>query len=152
MRPLVITSVLTAAAAVVGARGSTPDRRWYDELDKPTWQPPPIAFPLVWTPLYGLIAWGTGRAIEQAPVGDRGRIQALTAANLVVNAGWNWAFFNRESPAAGLAVILTLDALNIALMREAAPQDRQAALALAPYLAWTGVASVLILSLWRHKR
>ena len=69
MRPLVLTSVLTATAAVVGARGSTPDSAWYDALDKPPWQPPPIAFPLVWTPLYGLIAWGTGRAIEQAPPG-----------------------------------------------------------------------------------
>ena len=31
---------------------TTPDSEWYQQLDKPSWQPPPIAFPLVWTPLY----------------------------------------------------------------------------------------------------
>ncbi len=152
MRPYVITSALTAAAAVVGSRGTTPDSEWYQRLDKPAWQPPPIAFPLVWTPVYGLIAWGTGRAIDKAPKADRGRLQALTAADLVANAGWNWAFFARQSPATGMAVILTLDALNVALLREAARHDRTAAAALAPYVAWTGFATLLNLSLWRRNR
>lgn len=152
MRPLVLTSALTAAAAVIGSRGTTPDSDWYQRLDKPAWQPPPIAFPLVWTPLYGLIAWGTGRAIDKAPAGDRGRVQALTVADLVANAGWNWAFFARQSPASGMAVILTLDALNVALLREAARHDRTAAAALAPYVAWTGFATLLNFSLWRRNR
>lgn len=152
MRPLVLTSALTAAAAVIGSRGTTPDSDWYQRLDKPAWQPPPIAFPLVWTPLYGLIAWGTGRAIDKARAGDRGRVQALTVADLVANAGWNWAFFARQSPASGMAVILTLDALNVALLREAARHDRTAAAGLAPYVAWTGFATLLNFSLWRRNR
>ena len=103
MRPTVVTTVLTAAAAVIGSRATTPDSAWYRSLDKPAWQPPPIAFPLVWTPLYGLIAFGTGRAIERAAPADRSKVVALTGLNLTANAGWNWAFFARQSPATGSA-------------------------------------------------
>ena len=152
MRPTVVTTVLTAAAAVVGSRGTTPDSSWYRSLDKPAWQPPPIAFPLVWTPLYGLIAFGTGRAIERAAPADRSRVVALTGLNLTANAGWNWAFFARQSPATGLGVILALDALNVSLLRAAAKSDRTAARALAPYVVWTGFATALNASLWWRNR
>lgn len=150
MRPLAITSALTAAAATVGSLGTKPDSDWYLALEKPRWQPPGIAFPLVWTPLYGLIAWGTGRAIEKAAPRGRGRMRALTGANLATNATWNWAFFARQSPAAGLGVILALDVLNVALLAEAAKHDKKAATALAPYVVWTAFATALNASIWRR--
>ncbi|MGZ4498517.1 MAG: TspO/MBR family protein [Nocardioides sp.] len=150
MRPYVVTSALAAAAATVGSLGTKTDTAWYRGLDKPSWQPPPLAFPLVWTPLYGLIAWGTGRAIERSS--QPTRIAALTGADLVVNAGWNWAFFARQSTAGGLGVVLAMDALNVALLREAAKADKAAAAALAPYVAWTGFATVLNAAIWWRNR
>ncbi len=152
MRPLVVTSALTAAAAVIGSLGTRPDSAWYRGLEKPGWQPPPVAFPLVWTPLYGLIGWGTGRLVESAPASERDTLFALTAADLVANAGWNWAFFARQSTAGGLGAIAVLNVLNVALLREAARHDRTAAAALAPYVAWTGFATVLNASIWRRNR
>lgn len=152
MRPLVLTSALTAAAAAAGGRGTTPDSTWYRSLGKPAWQPPGVAFPLVWTPLYALIAWGTGRAAEATPQGERKGFYALTAADLAVNAGWCWAFFAGRSPRAGLAAIAVLDGLNLLLLREAARRDRRAAAALAPYAAWTGFATALNVSIWRRNR
>lgn len=150
MRPLAVTSALTAAAAVVGGIGTKPDSRWYRSLDRPSWEPPGVAFPLVWTPLYGLIAWGTSRGIAAAPEGERGRLWALTVADLSVNAAWCWAFFDRESPRAGLATIVVLNGLNIALTKEIAKHDATAAAALAPYVAWTGFATALNASIWRR--
>lgn len=153
MRPYVLSSVLTTTAAAVGSLGVKPDSRWYRRLDKPPWQPPATAFPLVWTPLYGLIAWGTGRGLDRAgETGDGRRLLALTAANLTLNAGWNWAFFARQSPAAGLGVILALDALNVALVREVGKHDRTAAAALVPYAVWTGFATALNAEIWRRNR
>ncbi|MFC4783538.1 TspO/MBR family protein [Nocardioides sp. MAHUQ-72] len=152
MRAHVLTATMTAAAAAIGSRGTTPDSAWYRSLDKPSWQPPGVAFPLVWTPLYGLIAWGTGRLVERAAPEDRARVVALTGADLAVNAGWCWAFFDRESPRAGLATIAVLNGLNLALLREAARRDRTAAAALAPYVAWTGFATALNASIWRRNR
>ena len=150
MRAPVLTSVMTAAAAALGSLGTKPDSPWYRSLDKPDWQPPGVAFPLVWTPLYGLIAWGIGRAAS-VPEG-RGAVLALTGADLAVNAGWCWAFFDRESPRAGLATIALLNGLNLVLLREAARRDRVAAAALAPYVVWTGFATALNAAIWRRNR
>ena len=150
MRAPVLTSLMTAAAAALGSLGTKPDSSWYRSLDKPDWQPPGVAFPLVWTPLYGLIAWGTGRAAS-VPEG-RGAMLGLTGADLAVNAGWCWAFFDRESPRAGLATIALLNGLNLVLLREAARRDRVAAAALAPYVVWTGFATALNASIWRRNR
>lgn len=152
MRTLAVTSVLTTAAAAIGSLGTKPDSAWYSSIERPSWEPPGIAFPLVWTPLYGTIAWSTARAIEAAPEGERSRLWALVAADLTANAGWCWAFFARESPRGGLAAIAVLNALNVALIREAAKHDTTAALALTPYAAWCGFATALNASIWRRNR
>lgn len=151
MRPRLVTAALTLTAAVAGSLGTKPDGDWYRTLDRPSWEPPPIAFPLVWTPLYGLIAWSTGRAAETSEDGRAGYL-ALTAADLAVNAGWCWVFFTRESSRGGLATIVALDALNLALLRETARRDRTAAVALAPYVVWTGFATALNAAIWRRNR
>ena len=152
MRATAATTVMTGAAALIGSVGTTPDSAWYLRLEKPSWQPPGYAFPLVWTPLYGLIAWGTGRMVEKADARDRSRLLALTAADLAVQAGWCWTFFKAQSPRGGLAVIAALDALNVVLVREAARRDRRAGAALVPYALWTGFATALNASIWRRNR
>jgi tryptophan-rich sensory protein len=156
VRPVVVTSALSAAAAGVGGLGTRTDTRWFRRLDKPSWQPPAVAFPVVWTGLYALIAWGTGRAAQRAgeDAGPRARqrVLALTAADLTVNAAWCWAFFARESAGGGLATIVVLDALNVALLRECAEHDRAAAAALAPYVAWSTFATALNAEIWRRNR
>ena len=152
MRTLAITSALTTAAAALGSLGTRPDSDWYRSIERPAWEPPGIAFPLVWTPLYGTIAWSTARAIEAAPEGERARLWALTTADLAANAGWCWAFFAGESPRRGLAAIAVLNALNVALVREAAEHDRTAAAALTPYAVWCGFATALNVSIWRRNR
>lgn len=152
MRMKAVTAVLTGTAAAVGSAGTDPRSAWYQKLDKPSWQPPGYAFPLVWTPLYALIAWGTGRMVEQATPQDRARLLALTTTDLAVNAGWCWAFFNRESTAGGLATIALLDVLNVVLVREALARDKRAGAALLPYAVWTGFATVLNASIWRRNR
>jgi benzodiazapine receptor len=151
MRPRLVTLALTVAAAVAGSLGTKPAGHWYRTLDRPPWEPPPVAFPLVWTPLYGAIAWSTGRAAQAGTEGRSGYL-ALVTADLAVNAGWCWVFFTRESARGGLATILVLDALNLALLRETARRDPGAGLALAPYVAWTGFATVLNGSIWWRNR
>lgn len=53
---LALTATAASASAAVGALATTPESGWYADLEKPSWRPPPIAFPLVWTPLYADIA------------------------------------------------------------------------------------------------
>jgi tryptophan-rich sensory protein len=153
VNPYLTTTAMAAAAAAVGSVGTRPGSAWYRALDKPSWQPPPAAFPLVWTPLYASIAWATGRATAATrSERDRRRMLVATAADLVANAGWSWAFFAARSPASGLVVLGALNASNAVLVRESARHDRRAAAALAPYAAWCGFATALNLALWRRNR
>jgi tryptophan-rich sensory protein len=57
---------MTAAAAGVGSLGTDPESEWYQSIEKPSWQPPSVAFPLVWTPLYVAIAYGTVGSLTRA--------------------------------------------------------------------------------------
>src|SRR6185369_18019785 len=85
------------ASAVAGGLATDPDGAYYRTLDKPSWQPPPPVYGIVWTPLYADIALSTGHAI--ARLGDEQRVReqrSLIAAlgiNLALNAGWSWLFF-----------------------------------------------------------
>lgn len=41
---MLATSAKSASAAALGGLGTDPDSAWYRSLDKPGWQPPPVAF------------------------------------------------------------------------------------------------------------
>lgn len=148
-----IASATTVAAAVVGTLGVRTKTTWYRALDKPAWQPPPRAFPLVWTPLYGSIAWAGSRALNAAARnGQAGTYATILGTDLAANAGWCWAFFAARSTTAGLATITALNAANVALVARTWKHDRAAAAALLPYAAWCGFATALNLSIWHRNR
>src|SRR6476620_9346953 len=56
VRNAVLAGAAVVACAVAGSVATKPDSRWYRSLDKPSWQPPPLAFPLAWTALYADVA------------------------------------------------------------------------------------------------
>lgn len=142
-RTYALTGVAVAVTAAAGARAVDPDSAWYRDLAKPRWQPPPRAFGLVWTPLYASIAWAGGRALRQAQGSQRSALLASLAANLALNAAWNWMFFGLRSPRAGLAGTVLLDISNAELIRRTARTDPRAAQALIPYALWCAFATAL---------
>ena len=73
LRNLAATATAVTASAALGGLATTPDSDWYAGLDKPAWQPPPIAFPLVWTPLYADIAATVRRGADHSS-----RVRAAT--------------------------------------------------------------------------
>ena len=64
VRELTATSLAVAACTAAGSVGTTPNSLYYRTLRKPRWQPPAIAFPLVWTTLYADIAVTTAQALS----------------------------------------------------------------------------------------
>ena len=146
------TSAAVTATALAGARAVDPDSTWYRELDKPRWQPPSWAFGAVWTPLYASIAWAGGRALIRARPEQRRALVADLAANLALNAAWNWMFFRARSPQAGLAGTVLLDVSNAQLIKRTARTDAVAAAALVPYAAWCCFATALNFSIARLNR
>jgi benzodiazapine receptor len=141
------TALAVSATAVAGSIATRPGSAWYRRLDKPRWQPPSIAFPLVWTPLYGLIAFAGARGLDRAGDRDRAAFRRSYATNLLLNAGWTVVFFRYRNPRAALVEIAALNLSNLDLVRRAWQIDRTAAAALSPYVAWTGFATALTASI-----
>ncbi|GAC1402613.1 MAG: tryptophan-rich sensory protein [Mycobacterium sp.] len=145
--------VLTAG---VGGLASKPaESGWYAELKKPGFQPPRLAFPIVWPILYADIAAVSASTIEDLREQDQGRARAyaaLLAANLVLNAGWTWLFFNRRQLGASAVAAAVLTASGADLTRRAVVARGPSAGVLGLYPAWCAFATVLSTRIWQLNR
>lgn len=155
----VVTAV--AATAVAGSLATDPRSDWYRSLDKPPWQPPALAFPVVWTALYADVAataTGTLVDLDRRAASERSAAAQATDfrralwVNLALNAGWSASFFRARRPAVAAvhSAVLTLSTADLA--RRAGTVDRRRGWALVPYAAWCGFATVLSSALARRNR
>lgn len=151
---VVWTAAATAATAAAGGIATDPDGTWYRRLRKPAWQPPTIAFPVVWTALYADLAVSSAVALDSGSDGDgeapgdgtRREIAAYRAAlagNLVLNAAWSWLFWRARRPWLAAAECAVLTASSVDLVRRTHRLNRTAGVSLAPYALWCGFATVL---------
>jgi translocator protein len=137
--------LVTAGAAWYGARYSPKGNRdsRYRDLDKPAFTPPDAVFPVVWTALYGLIAWSGWRIWSAAPSRERKAALRLWVSQLAANAQWSKLFFGQHRPTLALADVLALEGTIMSYMTAARKVDRAAANAFIPYAAWVAFATVL---------
>ncbi len=155
-----ILGVTTAAVAAAAGTGSIASAKgipaWYSRLRKPPYQPPSVAFPVVWTTLYADIAAASAVAIDRfrtAGQHDQARrYAAALTANLLLNAGWSWLFFRYHKLGASAVGAAALTASSADLARRAAQADRRAGLALSPYPLWCAFATILATGVWRLNR
>ncbi len=155
-RNLAFSAGLVAAALACGTIASRPDDPWYVRLDKPAWQPPRAAFPIVWTALYASIAAGStltlNRLDDQSDAARKSWFHRKMAINLTTNAAWTWIFFRAHNlPLAALgAAALAGD--SVALSIRAGKVRPAAGAVLAPYGVWTTFATALATEVWRRNR
>src|SRR3954469_11087225 len=131
------------AVAVVGGLATDTSSDWYQDLDRPAWQPPGAVFGPVWTVLYVLIAVSATLAFRDVGGPRRRLVLGLFAANLALNVAWTWIFFQGHAPTAAGVEILFLLGTIVALIWLVRPHNRAAALALVPYGAWVTFATAL---------
>lgn len=149
-----ISTLLTSAAAVTAtaalgglASGSAVRSSWYEQLRKPSYQPPRQVFPVVWPALYADIATVSAFAIDQLNETGQDRqrqaYQAALAVNLVLNASWSWLFFNRRRYGSStvLSGVLTVSSADLAHRAITISGARAAPLVLYPL--WCAFATVL---------
>jgi tryptophan-rich sensory protein len=156
MKLKTIAAALAAVTgtAVAGGLATDPDSAYYRTLDKPSWQPPPPVYGIVWTPLYADIAVSTGHAIarlgEQGRTAERQQLIGALGVNLALNAGWSWLFFRFHRPwvAAAECAVLTLSSAD--LVRRVGAVDRRAGIALVPYPVWCAFATALTVAIARR--
>ncbi len=149
-RYLPATAAAVVATAVAGGVGTDVTSQWYDDLEKPPWQPPGWAFGPAWTTLYGLIAVASARALEAAEPEERRALARALGVNLVLNTGWSWVFFTAKRPRWALVEVLVLEASTLDLVRRVRRVDPKAAALLAPYAGWVGFASTLTADIARR--
>lgn len=126
---------------------------WYATLAKPSFTPPSWLFAPVWVTLYLLM--GISAFLVWRRGWNAGGVKpALTVfgAQLILNSLWSYAFFGRQSPGAGVAVIAVLGVLIIVTMLRFLRISRTAGLLLLPYLLWVGFAAVLNYSIFALNR
>lgn len=136
--------LLTTLTALAGGqstrRGLSP---WYEQLEKPPFQPPPWLFAPAWTFLYGLIATSGWRVYRSARSPQRRRALRLWFAQLGLNGLWSWLFFGRRRPRAALADSALLLGTSAAYLRAARGVDRTASRLFIPYVGWLAFATLL---------
>lgn len=146
-RNLLIASAATGAAAVAGAVVSDPESDWYRSLDTPPWQPPAVAFPIVWTALYASIAGTSASAVtalgDRDKPGEVAQYWSALATNLGLNAAWSAFFFRARSPWVAVAGAAALTVSSADLARRAGHASDLHRKALLPYTLWCGFATLL---------
>ncbi|ORW94269.1 TspO protein [Mycobacterium sp. IEC1808] len=159
MKPSIVVAT-TLAVAVAAGTGSiaSPSRvpAWYSRLRKPPYQPPGVAFPVVWTALYTDIAATSAVVIDRLRAAGRHdearRYAAALGLNLSLNAGWSWLFFRYHKLGASALGAAALAVSSADLVRRAARADAKAGAALSPYPLWCAFATVLSTHIWRLNR
>lgn len=115
---------------------------WYAGLAKPSWTPPPLAFPIAWTVLYVLMAFSFWR-LWDLQTRSAARTTAMTwfLIQFALNALWSPVFFGWHGTRAALVIIIALLVAIAAAMVAASRVERLAAWLLAPYLLWVAYAT-----------
>jgi translocator protein len=141
--PLVIAALSASLVAGVGAT-MTDTTGWYATLNKPSWNPPPAAFGIIWTIVFALIALAGVTAWRATP--NRAASETLIglfALNGFFNTIWTVLFFQLRRPDWAMAELVLFWISIVALIVVFGRYSRAAALLLMPYLIWVTIAGVL---------
>lgn len=137
-----VPAIVVAGSAIGYLANSGFSNGWYVPLKKPSFQPPAIAFPIVWTTLYAFMGVGAALILAE-PSRQRSLALGLFAVQLALNFAWSPVFFGAGYIDWAFLIILSLDVLVTAAIIAFWPLNRVAALLLVPYLAWLCLATVL---------
>lgn len=135
-----VAFVAVIMAISLGIGYVTAPGEWYENLNKPAFNPPSWVFAPVWTVLYALIAVAGWRMWHIAP---KSSAMALWVAQMILNWLWSPAFFGAEAPTLALAIIVAMLASIALFIAEAWRLDRWSAGLLVPYAAWVAFATTL---------
>lgn len=143
---VLITIVIGGLSGILSGSGMS---NWYQELEKPFFNPPSWVFGPAWTLLYTLMGVSFGLVITNKS--NHTRIVKLGiiaySFQLLLNFIWSPIFFYFQSPLFALFVILLLIFAIILTMYYFFQISKVSYYLLYPYLIWVVFASILNLSI-----
>ena len=122
----------------------------YNTLIQPSFAPPAILFPIVWTILYTLMGISYGILKSKSLTDDK--INIIYYSQLFVNALWSFFFFVFKWRLFAFFWILLLIALVILMIIEFYKKNKLSGWLQIPYLLWISFASILNLSVYLLNR
>ena len=150
--PVIIATITTILVLGVGG-WMTKVGGWYENLRKPSWNPPNWIFGPAWTVILGLAAWSGVLAWTQASsASQQVLILTLFGINIVLHMLWSPLFFNLKRPDWALIEVPLLWLSILALMIGVAQFSTLAVWLLLPYLLWVAFAAFLNLTIVRMNR
>lgn len=143
----IVFTVFIGACCAAAATGSMfPPGKWYDALEKPSWNPPNWVFPVVWSILYIVIAVAATRV---AGLAGSALAMAFWALQIALNTLWSPVFFGLRRLRSGLVIIVFLWLAVCGAMITSWQLDPIAGMLLVPYLIWVSIAAALNASVLR---
>ena len=141
---IIIVAVTALVSALGGMMSGGSRDGWYAALEKAPYNPPDIAFAIVWPVLYVLMAVGATIVVAKAGgLRPAGRAMGLFFTQLALNLGWSWLFFRFHQPVWSLIDLIALWILIIAMIGAFWRWSKIAALIQIPYLVWVSFAAYL---------
>ena len=141
---LILFVVLTVAGGSLVGYSSIPGP-WYQELQKPSFNPPSWIFGPVWTLLYVLIGIAGARVF----IRERGNwLPKIWVIQMALNFAWSPVFFALHRPDLALLILVAMLIAILGFIALAWNRDRPSALLFLPYAAWVSFAGLLNGAIW----
>lgn len=136
--------------SIVGWLANRNTQEQYDKLEKPSFSPPGLVFPIAWTALYTMMGVANYRVEEkQAQLRKTNEAALLYEVQLGLNFLWSFLFFKWNLRGTAL-VEMTIMLGAIALTAyEFNKTDRTAGALMVPYIGWVLFALTLNYSTWK---
>jgi len=150
--PILIATITTILVLGVGGWMTTVGG-WYENLRKPSWNPPNWIFGPAWTVILGRAAWAGFQAWTHASsISEQVLIFVLFGINIILHMLWSPLFFNLKRPDWALIEVPFLWLSILGLMIGLARFSTLAVWLLLPYLLWVTFAAFLNLTIVRMNR
>ncbi len=141
--PFFVILVLTLGLGYIGSLLGGDAAAYYSQnIVRPAFSPPAIAFPIVWTILYILMAV-SAYIIYRSDSTDKSKALAIYAVQLIVNVLWTPIFFGLKRYFGAFLWIILLIIWVIIMIKEFKKINKVAAYLQVPYLLWLIFASLL---------
>ena len=141
--------ICQATGIISGLLTNTQNNTWFDNIIKPSWNPPGYLFGPVWTILYLMMAislWIIWKS--NAPETQKFNACLIFASQLFLNFWWTILFFKFQSPLCAFIEILVMICLIVITIYKFSAISKTAAWLLVPYISWVCFATILNYKLW----
>ena len=140
LKKLSLPTITFIIAWLGGLSTQYTDWSWYEDLNKPFFNPPNFIFGIVWPILYVLMAIVSYLNAQN--------IFKLYLMQIVLNGLWSWLFFVFNSTAFAFLDIVLLIFLNVLIVKQLrASKAWLSVLLYIPYVIWICFASLLNLAI-----